>query len=133
MKGKIKRDPGAAGKVGQRKAAASTPKPAPSKKPTSKVGTATSDIAARRARANAPKSSMYLRQKLNIQSAITRSAANAIYNEQRSTLRMQKSGQMHPDVIKTGLIGRGLSGSKRDRAMANREAARKKVVGVRRR
>jgi len=28
MKGKIKRDPGAAGKVGQRKAAASTPKPA---------------------------------------------------------------------------------------------------------
>jgi hypothetical protein len=107
--------------------------PTPSKKPTSKAGTATSDIAARRARANAPKASMYLSQKLNTQSAITRSAANAIYNEQRSTLRMQKSKQASPDVIKSGLIGRGLSGSKRDRAMANREAARKRVVGGSRR
>ena len=129
MKGKIKRDPGAAGKIGQQ----AKPAAAPSKKPTSKAGTATSDIAARRARANAPKASMYLSPKLNTQSAITRSAANAIYNEQRSTLRMQKSKQASPDVIKIGLIGRGLSGSKRDRAMANREAARKRVVGGRRR
>jgi hypothetical protein len=76
---------------------------------------------------------MYLSQKMNTTSAITRSAANAIYNEQRSTLRMQKSKQASPDVIKIGLIGRGLSGSKRDRAMANREAARKRFVGGRRR
>jgi len=112
---------------------AKTAKPAATLKPTSKAGTATSDIAARRARANTPKTSMYLSQKLNTQSAITRSAANAIYNEQRSTLRMQKSKQASPDVIKSGLIGRGLSGSKRDRAMANREAARKRFVGGRRR
>lgn len=102
-------------------------------KPVSKAGTSTSDIATRRARANAPKTSMYLSQKMNTTSAITRSAANAIYNEQRSTLRMQKSKQASPDVIKIGLIGRGLSGSKRDRAMANREAARKRFVGGRRR
>ena len=119
-------------KTGKPKSAAK-PAVALSKKPTSKAGTATSDIAARRARANTPKTSMYLSQKLNTQSAITRSAANAIYNEQRSTLRMQKSKQASPDVIKSGLIGRGLSGSKRDRAMANREAARKRFVGGRRR
>jgi hypothetical protein len=116
------------------KAAAAKPaKPPKAAKPASKVDTSMSGLARRRARANAPRNSTYLSQKLNSRSAVTRSAANAIYNEQRKSAKTLFGSQLPAQIARVGLIGKGLSGSKRERAEANREAARKRVVGGRRR
>jgi hypothetical protein len=102
-------------------------------KAASKVDTSMSGLARRRARANAPKNSTYLSQKLNTRSAITRSAANAIYNEQRKGAKTLFDSKLPTQIAKAGLIGKGLSGSKRERAEANREAARKRVLKGKRR
>ena len=102
-------------------------------KAASKVDTSMSGLARRRARANAPRNSTYLSQKLNTRSAITRSAANAIYNEQRKGAKTLFESQLPTQIAKAGLIGKGLSGSKRERAEANREAARKRVLKGKRR
>jgi hypothetical protein len=102
-------------------------------KAASKVDTSMSGLARRRARANAPRNSTYLSQKLNTRSAITRSAANAIYNEQRKGAKTLFGSQLPTQIAKAGLIGKGLSGSKRERAEANREAARKRVLKGKRR
>jgi hypothetical protein len=112
-----------------------TAKPAAAKpaKPASKVDTSMSGLARRRARANAPRNSTYLSQKLNTRSAITRSAANAIYNEQRKGAKTLFGSKLPTQIAKAGLIGKGLSGSKRERAEANREAARKRVLKGKRR
>jgi hypothetical protein len=102
-----------------------------SAKPAPKVDTSLKGVAARRARALAPRTSTYLSQKLNTQSAITRSAANAIYNRQRAVgkqLGLDKSTVRNP----IGIMSK-TSGSIRNRAMQVREAARKRVVGGRRR
>jgi hypothetical protein len=124
IKGKVKRDPGAAGKIGASKPKA-TAKPAP------KVDTSLKGVAARRARALAPRTSTYLSQKLNTQSAITRSAANAIYNRQRA---VGKQLGLDQSVVRNpiGIMPKA-SGSIRNMAMQVREAARKRVVGGRRR
>jgi len=114
-----------AAKNASRAAAARATKPAP------KVDTSLKGVAARRARALAPRTSTYLSQKLNTQSAITRSAANAIYNRQRAIgkqLGLDKSTVRNP----IGIMPK-TSGSIRNRAMQVREAARKRVVGGRRR
>jgi hypothetical protein len=159
--GKVKRNPAAAGKIGQQakaaapKAAQAAAKPRVSKldsridpakqanrkataaakpaKAASKVDTSMSGLARRRARANAPRNSTYLSQKLNTRSAITRSAANAIYNEQRKGAKTLFDSKLPTQIAKAGLIGKGLSGSKRERAEANREAARKRVLKGKRR
>jgi hypothetical protein len=112
-----------------------TAKPAAPKaaRAASKVDTSMSGLARRRARANAPRNSTYLSQKLNTRSAITRSAANAIYNEQRKGAKTLFGSQLPTQIAKAGLIGKGLSGSKRERAEANREAARKRVLKGKRR
>ena len=127
IKGKVKRDPNAAGRIGKAKPAAA-PKAA---KPAPKVDTSMKGVAARRARALAPRTSTYLSQKLNTQSSITRSAANAIYNKQRSVgkqLGLDKAVIRNP----IGIMSK-TSGSTRNRAEQLREAARKRVVGGRRR
>lgn len=114
-------------------ARAATPAAPKAVKPASKVDTSMSGLARRRARANAPRNSTYLSQKLNTRSAITRSAANAIYNEQRKGVKTLFGSQLPTQIAKAGLIGKGLSGSKRERAEANREAARKRVLKGKRR
>jgi hypothetical protein len=107
------------------RAAGRTTKPAP------KVDTSLKGVAARRARALAPRTSTYLSQKLNTQSAITRSAANAIYNRQRA---VGKQLGLDQSVVRNpiGIMPKA-SGSIRNMAMQVREAARKRVVGGRRR
>jgi len=107
------------------RAAARPAKPAP------KVDTSLKGVAARRARALAPRTSTYLSQKLNTQSAITRSAANAIYNRQRA---VGKQLGLNQSVVRNpiGIMSK-TSGSTRNRAEQLREAARKRVVGGRRR
>jgi len=100
-------------------------------KPAPKVDTSMKGVAARRARALAPRTSTYLSQKLNTQSSITRSAANAIYNKQRSVgkqLGLDKAVIRNP----IGIMSK-TSGSTRNRAEQLRDAARKRVVGGRRR
>lgn len=98
-----------------------------------KVDTSVSAIARRRSRANAPRTSTYLNQKLNIQGAITRSAANEIYNRQR-TIAKALGGRVDTSVARSGIgVVRGLTGSKRQRADELRERARKRVRGGRRR
>jgi hypothetical protein len=100
-------------------------------KPARKVDTSLKGVAARRARALAPRTSTYLSQKLNTQSAITRSAANAIYNRQRA---VGKQLGLDQSVVRNpiGIMPKA-SGSIRNMAMQVREAARKRVVGGRRR
>jgi hypothetical protein len=100
-------------------------------KPVRKVDTSLKGVAARRARALAPRTSTYLSQKLNTQSAITRSAANAIYNRQRA---VGKQLGLDQSVVRNpiGIMPKA-SGSIRNMAMQVREAARKRVVGGRRR
>jgi hypothetical protein len=106
-------------------AAAAKAKPAP------KVDTSLKGVAARRARAQAPRTSTYLSQKLNTRSAITRSAANAIYNRQRA---VSKQSSLDVSVVRNPIgIMPKTSGSIRNRAEQLREAARKRVVGGRRR
>jgi len=110
------------------------PKPAaakPAAKPAPKVDTSLKGVAARRARALVPRTSTYLSQKLNTQSAITRSAANAIYNRQRA---VGKQLGLDQSVVRNpiGIMPKA-SGSIRNMAMQVREAARKRVVGGRRR
>jgi len=114
-----------AAKNASRAAAARATKPAP------KVDTSLKGVAARRARALAPRTSTYLSQKLNTQSAITRSAANAIYNRQRA---VGKQLGLDTSVVRNpiGIMPKA-SGSIRNMAMQVREAARKRVVGGRRR
>jgi hypothetical protein len=108
-----------------RAAAARATKPAP------KIDTSLKGVAARRARALAPRTSTYLSQKLNTQSAITRSAANAIYNRQRA---VGKQLGLDQSVVRNPIgIMPKTSGSIRNMAMQVREAARKRVVGGRRR
>jgi hypothetical protein len=96
-----------------------------------KVDLTLKGIADRRKRANAPRKSMYLSQKMETNSAITRSAANAIYNRQRRTgkaLGVDREVLRNPAGIMPGVYG-----SKKQRASQIREAARKRVVGGRRR
>lgn len=103
----------------------------PAAKPAQKAGTSLQAVNARRARASAPRTSTYLSQKLNTQSAITRSAANAIYNRQRA---VSKAGGLDKSVVSNPIgIMPKTSGSVRNRAAQVREAARKRVVGGRRR
>ena len=74
---------------------------------------------------------MYLSQKMETNSAITRSAANAIYNRQRRTgkaLGVDREVLRNPAGIMPGVYG-----GKRQRASQIREAARKRVIGGRRR
>lgn len=98
-----------------------------------KADTSAAAIASRRSRANAPRTSTYLSQKLNTQSAITRSAANEIYNRQR-TVAKSSGGRVDPSVARSGIGAvQGLSGSKKQRADQLRERARKRIVGGRRR
>ncbi len=100
-------------------------------KPVRKVDTSLKGVAARRARALAPRTSTYLSQKLNTQSAITRSAANAIYNRQRA---VGKQLGLDQSVVRNPIgIMPKTSGSIRNMAMQVREAARKRVIGGRRR
>ena len=100
-------------------------------KPAAKVDTSMKGITVRRARALAPRTSTYLSQKLNIQSAITKSAANAIYNRQRT---VGKALGLNEAVVRNPIgIMPKISGSIRSRAAQLREAARKRVVGGRRR
>lgn len=103
----------------------------PAAKSAPKAATSLQAVNARRARASAPRTSTYLSQKLNTQSAITRSAANAIYNRQRA---VGKAGGLDKSVIRSPIgIMPKTSGSVRNRAEQVREAARKRVVGGRRR
>ena len=103
----------------------------PAAKQASKAATSLQAVNARRARASAPRTSTYLSQKLNTQSAITRSAANAIYNRQRA---VGKAGGLDQSVIRSPIgIMPKTSGSVRNRAEQVREAARKRVVAGRRR
>ena len=105
--------------------------PKPAAKPVPKSATSLQAVNARRARASAPRTSTYLSQKLNTQSAITRSAANAIYNRQRA---VSKAGGLDKSVVRNPIgIMPKTSGSVRNRASQVREAARKRVVGGRRR
>ena len=108
-------------------------KPKSANPPVRKADTSASAIARRRSRANAPKTSTYLSQRLNTQSAITRSAANEIYNRQR-TVAKSLGGRVDSSVARSGIGAiQGLTGSKRQRADQLRERARKRVVGGRRR
>ena len=108
-------------------------KPKSANPPVRKADTSASAIARRRSRANAPKTSTYLSQRLNTQSAITRSAANEIYNRQR-TVAKSLGGRVDLSVARSGIGAiQGLTGSKRQRADQLRERARKRVVGGRRR
>lgn len=108
-------------------------KPKSANTPVRKVDTSASAIARRRSRANAPKASTYLSQRLNTQSAITRSAANEIYNRQR-TVAKSLGGRVDSSVARSGIGAiQGLTGSKKQRADQLRERARKRVVGGRRR
>lgn len=119
--------------LSRRRTAASRPARAASKPAVRKADTSASAIARRRSRANAPKSSTYLSQRLNTQSAITRSAANEIYNRQR-TVAKSLGGRVDSSVARSGIGAiQGLTGSKRQRADQLRERARKRVVGGRRR
>jgi hypothetical protein len=112
-----------------KKSASAAPNPAA--KPVPKSATSLQAVNARRARASAPRTSTYLSQKLNTQSAITRSAANAIYNRQRA---VSKAGGLDKSVVRNPIgIMPKTSGSVRNRASQVREAARKRVVGGRRR
>jgi hypothetical protein len=117
--------------VKQNRAAAKPAAAKPAAKPAPKVDTSLKGVAARRARALAPRTSTYLSQKLNTQSAITRSAANAIYNRQRA---VGKQLGLDQSVVRNpiGIMPKS-SGSIRNMAMQVREAARKRVVGGRRR
>ena len=118
-----------AAKNAERRTAAA--KPAAAAKPSAKVDTSMKGITVRRARALAPRTSTYLSQKLNIQSAITKSAANAIYNRQRT---VGKALGLNEAVVRNPIgIMPKISGSIRSRAAQLREAARKRVVGGRRR
>ena len=113
------------------KNAARAAAPKPAAKPVPKSATSLQAVNARRARASAPRTSTYLSQKLNTQSAITRSAANAIYNRQRA---VSKAGGLDKSVVRNPIgIMPKTSGSVRNRASQVREAARKRVVGGRRR
>jgi hypothetical protein len=95
-------------------------------KPFKKVDTSQSGVKARRQRALAPKNSTYLSQKMESRSAIVRSAANAIYNRQRTTGKVLG---LAPVVVRQPIgIMPGLSGSNRNRAMANLENARTRVI-----
>ena len=108
-------------------------KPKSANPPVRKADTSASAIARRRSRANAPKTSTYLSQRLNTQSAITRSAANEIYNRQR-TVAKSLGGRVDSSVARSGIGAiQGLTGSRRQRADQLRERARKRVVGGRRR
>ena len=118
-----------AAKNAERRTAAA--KPAAAAKPSAKVDTSMKGITVRRARALAPRTSTYLSQKLNIQSAITKSAANAIYNRQRT---VGKALGLDEALVRNPIgIMPKISGSIRSRAAQLREAARKRVVGGRRR
>lgn len=117
--------------VKQNRTAAKPAAAKPATKPAPKVDTSLKAVAARRARALAPRTSTYLSQKLNTQSAITRSAANAIYNRQRA---VGKQLGLDQSVVRNPIgIMPQASGSIRNMAMQVREAARKRVVGGRRR
>jgi hypothetical protein len=95
-------------------------------KPVKKVDTSMNAVKARRQRALAPKNSTYLSNKLNARSAVVRSAANAIYNRQRA---VGKAIGLSPAVVRQPIgIMTGLSGSNRNRAEANLENARKRVI-----
>ena len=115
----------------QRLAAKNAERRTAAAKPAAKVDTSMKGITVRRARALAPRTSTYLSQKLNIQSAITKSAANAIYNRQRT---VGKALGLDEAVVRNPIgIMPKISGSIRSRAAQLREAARKRVVGGRRR
>jgi hypothetical protein len=95
-------------------------------KPVKKVDTSMNAVKARRQRALTPKNSTYLSNKLNARSAVVRSAANAIYNRQRA---VGKAIGLSPAVVRQPIgIMTGLSGSNRNRAEANLENARKRVI-----
>ncbi len=95
-------------------------------KPVKKVDTSMNAVKDRRQRALAPKNSTYLSNKLNARSAVVRSAANAIYNRQRA---VGKAIGLSPAVVRRPIgIMTGLSGSNRNRAEANLENARKRVI-----
>jgi hypothetical protein len=110
------------GRMDQRKA--------PKAKAAPKVDTTIEGIARRKRRALADKPAEYLSQKLNTRSAIVRSAANAIYNRQRAGVKQLFGGKSAPNAILKDAIGvmPGLSGNRRQRATANMEAARKRVL-----
>ena len=118
-----------------------SPKPAaPAKaKAAPKVKTDVQAIKQRRQRALAPKSSTYLSQKLNTRSAVVRSAANAIYNRQARGVKELFGGKNAPTEIIKNPIGimpvnaRKGTGrlTNKDRALANLEAARKRVLSGR--
>ena len=95
-------------------------------KPVKKVDTSLDAVKARRQRALEPKNSTYLAQKLNTRSAVVRSAANAIYNRQRA---VGKTQGLSPVVVRQPIgIMSGLSGDTRNRAAANLENARRRVI-----
>lgn len=102
---------------------------------TSKPGTSLDAIARRRARAGAERSRIAggeFNMKLSTRSAIVRSAANEIYNKQR-TVAKASGGSIALEVARDGIGSlRGLAGSKRDRADQLQERARRRVVGGRR-
>jgi hypothetical protein len=97
----------------------------------SKPGTSLDAIARRRARAGAERDRIAggeFNMKLNTRSAIVRSAANEIYNRQR-TVAKSSGGSIARDVARSGIGAvQGLSGSKRDRASQLQERARRRVV-----
>ena len=95
-------------------------------KPVKKVDTSLDAVKARRQRVLEPKNSTYLAQKLNTRSAVVRSAANAIYNRQRA---VGKTQGLSPVVVRQPIgIMPGLSGGTRNRAAANLENARRRVI-----
>jgi hypothetical protein len=105
----------------------------------SKVRTDLNAIKERRQRALAPKNATYLSQKLNTRSAVVRSAANAIYNRQSRGVKELFGGKKAPaEVVKDPigimpLAAKKGSGrpTKKDRALANLEAARRRVISGR--
>jgi len=102
----------------------------------SKPDASLSAISRRRARAMADRASIAggdgFNMKLSTRSAVTRSAANAIYNRQRQVAKAQ-GGALDRSVVRDGIgVVRGLSGSPRDRAGQLREQALRRVKGGRR-
>lgn len=101
-----------------------------------KVDLSPAAVSRRRSRAMAQRSSVAggdFNMKLTTRSAITRSAANAIYNRQKQITKGQK-GNLNSSIVRDGIgVLPGLSGSKRQRANQLREQARKRVISGRRR
>lgn len=104
--------------------------------PVAKVEASMGAIARRRARATADRTSIAggdgFNMKLSTRSAVTRSAANAIYNRQRQLAKAQ-GGAVDQSVVRNGIgVLPTLSGSRRDRADQLREQALRRVRGGRR-